>query len=148
MEDSVGQQSTEHGHLLPPAGLETAGRAFFTRKSQVEVPGGFQQLWTRCVGTSLKWWCWPSVGCSLLVLISYQHPLSLEKNPPGAFPGSGAVEREGAGLQLSPLLKPGRGKGGTKKGHEWNWDGLLCSADALCNARRSFGEQSNFMSLE
>lgn len=49
-------------------------------------------------------------GCGMLLAGAQLLPaLSvLGKNPPGPFPGSGAVQREGAGLQLSPLLKPGR----------------------------------------
>lgn len=56
-------------------------------------------------------------GCGMLLVCAHLLPaLSvLGKNPPGPFPGSSAVQREGAGLQLSPLLKPGRSQRWTKK---------------------------------
>lgn len=115
----------------------------FPSGEQVEVPGGFQQL---CVGTSLE----VLARCGMLLAAArvLPAPSVLEKNPPGAFPGSGAVQREGAGLQLPPLLNQVGARDALKKGHEWSWDGLLCSADALCNAWRKFGEQSSFLFLE
>lgn len=116
MEGCVGQQSTEHGHLLPPAGLEAAGRAFSIRRA-----GGSPRWFPAVVDQVCRNIPEVVVLAQCGILLAGAHllpaPSVLGKNPPRAFPGSAAVQREGAGLQFSPLLKPGSGKGCTKKGN-------------------------------
>lgn len=117
----------------------------FPSGEQVAVPGGFQQLWIRCVGTSLE----VLAQCGMLLAGARIRPaLSLEKIHQG--PSLALVLCKGRELGCNcPLSSSQVGAGDAlKSGHEWSWDRLLCSADALCNAWRRFGEQSSFLSPE
>lgn len=104
----VGQQSTEDRDLLPPVDLESAGRVFSVGSTGCG-PGLLPVPMEQEASHPREQRCWLGAvamlcqGAPALVAGTYLLPaLSvLGRSSPGTFPGSGSVQREGAGLHCS-----------------------------------------------